>query len=95
MKYRARPKIIEAFQMTPKRRWNNDSWPEWLREAWKKTTSTPGAMFPLHGPWLMVRMQEGMITVNPGDYIIRGAHGELYPFKPSIFEETYEPVEES
>lgn len=32
--------------------------------------------------------------VSPGDYIIRGVQGEFYPCKPSIFEATYEPVEE-
>ncbi|MCV3315964.1 hypothetical protein NVV78_08430 [Pediococcus ethanolidurans] len=25
----------------------------------------------------------------PGDYIIKGVHGELYPCGPDIFEETY------
>lgn len=29
----------------------------------------------------------------PGDYIIKGVHGEFYPCKPDIFEQTYEAVE--
>ena len=29
-----------------------------------------------------------------GDYIIRGVDGEFYPCKPSVFEKTYELVEE-
>lgn len=36
---------------------------------------------------------EGTMKAAPGDYIIQGVHGELYPCKPDIFEETYEKVE--
>ncbi len=36
---------------------------------------------------------EGKMKASPGDYIITGIHGEQYPCKPDIFEETYEPVE--
>lgn len=36
---------------------------------------------------------EGGHTVCPGDWIIRGVHGEFYPCKPGIFEATYEPVD--
>ena len=28
------------------------------------------------------------------DYIIKGVHGEFYPCKPDIFQETYEEVAE-
>ncbi len=33
---------------------------------------------------------EGVMHASPGDYIIRGVHGEHYPCKPDIFEATYE-----
>lgn len=36
---------------------------------------------------------EGTMTAQPGDWIIRGVQGEIYPIKPEIFAETYEPVE--
>jgi hypothetical protein len=36
---------------------------------------------------------EGVMTAQPGDWIIRGVQGELYPCKPHIFVATYEPVE--
>lgn len=32
--------------------------------------------------------------VCPGDWIITGVDGERYPVKPSVFELSYEPVEE-
>lgn len=37
---------------------------------------------------------EGVMHASIGDYIITGIHGEKYPCKPDIFEETYEPVVE-
>jgi len=35
---------------------------------------------------------EGGHTVCPGDWIITGVKGEMYPVKPDIFEATYEAV---
>ena len=35
---------------------------------------------------------EGGHIVCPGDFIITGIKGELYPCKPDIFEQTYEVV---
>ena len=35
---------------------------------------------------------EGWFTLTPGDFIITGSKGELYPCKPDIFELTYEPI---
>ena len=35
---------------------------------------------------------EGGHTVCPGDWIITGVKGEVYPCKPDIFEQTYEMV---
>ncbi|HWQ95907.1 MAG TPA: hypothetical protein VN368_00905 [Candidatus Methylomirabilis sp.] len=43
---------------------------------------------------LTIRTLEGEMTAHPGDWIIKGVNGELYPCKPDIFEKTYEPVEE-
>jgi len=37
---------------------------------------------------------EGTMRCDPGDWIIRGVKGEVYPCKPDIFEATYEEVEE-
>jgi hypothetical protein len=35
---------------------------------------------------------EGVMTAVPGDWIIRGVKGELYPCKPDIFKESYEEI---
>jgi len=37
--------------------------------------------------------REGTVTAYPGDVLIRGVEGELYPCDPDIFAETYEVVE--
>jgi hypothetical protein len=34
-----------------------------------------------------------VMRAEPGDYVIRGVHGEFYPCKPDIFAETYEEVQ--
>jgi hypothetical protein len=35
---------------------------------------------------------EGVMTIGPEDWIIKGVKGEFYPCKPDIFEATYEPA---
>jgi len=35
---------------------------------------------------------EGVMTAQPGDWIITGVEGERYPCRDSIFRVTYEPV---
>ena len=42
---------------------------------------------------LTIHTLEGDHHASPGDYIIKGVHGEFYPCKPDIFEKTYEIVE--
>lgn len=42
---------------------------------------------------LTIHTIEGPIYAIPGDYIIKGVNGELYPCKPDIFEKTYEIIE--
>jgi hypothetical protein len=76
MKYRKKPVVVEAFQMTHEARVDNRDWPEWLNA-------------PL-GTTLSIGTLEGEMLVDFGDYIIQGVKGELYPCKPDIFEATYD-----
>jgi hypothetical protein len=95
-RFRKKPVVIEAFQMTLERRADNADWPQWLHQAWKTPSDQPGSIcsadFPnLNGTAkLQVRTLEGIMTVDWGDWIIRGVKGELYPCKPDIFAATYE-----
>jgi len=38
---------------------------------------------------LRIETLEGTMSVNKGDYIIKGVKGEFYPCRPDIFELTY------
>ena len=97
-KYRKKPVVIEAFQMTKERRQDNSEWPSWLNEAWNKEWGEQGAVSPSDYPnsdgtdRLQIYTLEGVHDVMWGDFIIQGVQGELYPCKPDIFEATYEPV---
>jgi hypothetical protein len=42
---------------------------------------------------LFINTLKGTMHASEGDWVIKGVHGEFYPCKPDIFEETYEPAE--
>lgn len=100
-KYRKKPVVIEAFQMTKERRWDNSEWPDWLNQAWNRKPgenalwpdpNTPPEPGKKSSSILLCGTLEGVHVVTPGDYIIRGIKGEIYPCKPDIFKATYEPI---
>lgn len=98
MKFRKKPVVIDAFQMTEARRWDNSEWPDWLHEAWNRPAGEVGALFI--DPWdptgarLLIGTLEGPLGVSWEAWIIRGVERELYCCQPSIFAATYEPVED-
>lgn len=82
-KYRKKPVEIEAVL------WDGNKVSEttpWISEALKNDT------IMRYGDKVVIRTLEGQLFANPGDYIIKGVKGELYPCKPDIFNETYEKV---
>jgi len=90
-RYRKKPVVIEAFQMTLEHRQSNRDWPEWLHRAWQLNCDEPGSRFPTEGKnTLSINTLEGPLQVSFDDWIIRGVKGELYPCKPDIFAATYE-----
>ena len=85
MKFVKKKVVIEAVH------WNGievSETPKWILEALNNE------VLVYFGDKIQVRTLEGVMTASPGDYIIRGVDGELYPCKPDIFEKTYEKVEE-
>lgn len=81
-KFRKKPVVIEAFQVV------NDHCPQWfVDEIGKSVGGTAGT-----NVW-RIKTLEGDMIASPGDWIIRGVKGELYPCKPDIFAATYEPAE--
>lgn len=98
-RYRKKPVVIEAFQMTKERRWDNSEWPTWLNQAWQKGAGEGGVwidpdadVIPSRGSAeeLVCGTLDGVTRIDWDDWIIQGIKGELYPCKPDIFEATYE-----
>jgi hypothetical protein len=93
MKYRKKPIVLEAFQMTDKTRWDNSDWPAWLHKAWNDEPGEGAMWIDPEDPQralLLIGTKEGVHRVSWGDFIIQGVQGELYPCKPDIFAMTYE-----
>ena len=68
-----------------------DDLPKWLRDAMMDGNIVPDVV---EEGGVIVKTLEGSHLASPGDWIIRGVAGELYPCKPEIFAMTYEPVDE-
>ena len=83
MKFRKKPVVIEARQLTV---FNLEE-----LEAWCKG-SIKGTRLPAKERIIHIETLEGEMTANIGDWIIKGVKGEFYPCKPDIFELTYEPA---
>lgn len=80
MKYRKKPIVVEAFQ------YKNDKKPEWFNKYRSDEYDPKCAIF--------IDTLEGSMKVYPGDMIIKGIQGEIYPCKKDIFDATYDLVEE-
>ena len=92
LKYRKKPVVIEAMRfyadelvMVEVARWCGGR----IGSEAKASDHTDVAY------WIDIPTLEGVMKASPGDYIIKGVQGEIYPIKESIFRETYERVEES
>lgn len=87
-KYRKKPVVIDAFKYDGDLMTNDGQYyaPGWAVSAYKS-----GDLYFEQGE-LYIHTLEGEHHVSAGDYIIRGVKGELYPCKPDIFAETYEPM---
>lgn len=76
--YRKKPVVIEAWQNS-----DENEFPAWVDSA--DVGREPGGV-------ILINTLEGVMKAMPGDYIIKGVQGEIYPCKPDIFEATYDSV---
>ena len=84
MKFRKKPVVIEARQLTDNAMWDVYHWiddnggrvKEWCWDADER--------------YIKIETLEGDHKAQEGDWIIKGVKGEFYPCKPDIFEMTYE-----
>ena len=96
-KFRNKPVVIEAVRCRLHEYADNplvfDEVPEWLQTAIDRKNVVPD--FRSEDYWYYaIGTLEGSMTASPGDWIIRGVKGELYPCKDDIFKATYDPVPE-
>lgn len=77
---------------------NWEPMPAWLPPVTRDVTDqkypghpAPGEIFR-DGEDLWIGTLEGNMACKPGDWIIKGVKGELYPCKPDIFAATYDPA---
>jgi hypothetical protein len=99
--FRKKPVIIEALQFESLALLEGEVFsihfntaealPKWVRDAIIDDTLCPNFK---DGKSLVVTTLEGDHIASPGDWIIRGVKGEIYPCKPDIFAMTYDPVDE-
>ena len=65
-------------------------WPDWLQSASEMEFSEDGCFYirfdtNKEEEEICINTLEGRQTVSPGDWIIKGIKGELYPCKPDVF----------
>jgi hypothetical protein len=85
MKYRKKPVVIEAVQLTD----------EAFDAPHPNVQHVPGVIYDPVQRCAFIATREGTMRADLHDWIICGIAGELYPCKPDIFEVTYELVEKS
>lgn len=95
MKYRKRPIVIEAYkwmQISPYIEGQKRDVDYYRTPSGNGQTECKHCknLMHVHG-W--IDTLEGGHIVCPGDWVITGIKGEVYPCKPDIFEATYEAVE--
>ena len=79
MKYVKKPIPIEAIK------YEDDGILSWLPETIINKITPEG---------IIISTLEGDMLCRKGNYILKGTHGEYYPVKSEIFEETYEKADE-
>jgi len=90
--FRKRPILIEAYQVPFDHCTQSgiDGWnaiTEWLKQVAQRRWQYNNR------DGIEIETLEGVMTASPGDWIIKGVKGEIYPCKPDVFAATYEPAE--
>jgi hypothetical protein len=83
-RFRKKPVEVEAWQVGSRL-----AAPSWLTSALEERTVR---VCPHHLDHVLIDTLEGTMRASPGDWIIRGVRGELYPCRTDIFAETYDPL---
>ena len=84
MKARKKPVEVEVMQLLDS---NYDLVADWCKGLLVKRSDN-------FEPSIQILTLEGIMTARQNDYIIKDVRGEFYPVARSIFEETYEVIDE-
>lgn len=83
-KFRTKSVEIEAIEFTGE---NAREIATWIGEGVVLESDSKGFMNRV-----VIQTLEGDMTAVVGDWVIKGVQGKFYPYKPSIFAETYDEV---
>ena len=83
MRFRKKPVVIEAVQYLP-----HDQATQQNRIDLLELTKGQGVQ--IYADCILIQTLEGTMKALPGDWIIKGVKGGLYPCKPDIFAATYD-----
>lgn len=89
--FRHKPNLVQAVRFDP----SGEHRHALPREVKCQTALTPEMIADEHGYHrggliFSVANPKGWMKVFPGDYVVYGAKGEVYPVAPATFEEMYE-----
>ena len=94
--YRKKPVEVQAFRFNGDQT-DSSNVPDWFLAEFPKgkwfVASFREDETGIYRKCIMIYTLEGLVTAKPGDWIIRGVVGELYPCRDDIFQATYEAVE--
>ena len=92
-KYRKKPVVIEAFQLSYEQALGKEPVPLWFISAIENGIVSVHCTDKINNSqYCLINTLEGTLKSNYGDYIIQGVNGELYPCNPDLFEKTYEEL---
>ena len=86
-KFRKNPVEVEAFQISMYTMFKRE-YPQWFSESAAQgiVNISENPSYPVA---CTIKTLEGDMDACIGDYIVKGAKGELYPCRPDIFELLY------
>ena len=86
-KYRKKPVVIEAIQLTDESIVEIINWTTEYISIEINTDENNNIV------GVIIPTLEGAMKASMNDYIIKGIQGEFYPCKPDVFEKTYDVVD--
>lgn len=89
--YRKKPIEVQAMQVSIE---NVQDVADWCGGRLDDYLMPIGPYYVLPCKVVSIPTLEGVMRAEPGDFVIRGVHGDFYTCKSHIFAETYEEVQQ-